>query len=289
MPYYTGSAANMSQVRDAIVSACRTAGWVWADETLTKDGVSFRLALNAAHLEIKGVGTGGDAPGQAYVGPLGEYVTAAPMVWPVTYHLFVHPREVYCIIRYGVDVHQWLAFGKSSLAGLSGHGGWFGASIADKLIYNGIAGNFEGYYAGSAHSRWFSPVLFFCTGADAVMATAYIHDGFSGGWSWSRFDGQATTPLLALQPSEWTSESALIPIRSYVARPENKISLAAELEHARHISIANLAPGQIITLGSDRWMCFPWYRKSSAPIQSSGYFPWDTTGPLGWAIRYDGP
>lgn len=283
MPYYSGSAANIGQVREAIVSACRTAGWAWADETLAKDGVSFSLAEHAGWLTIKGVGTGGDAPGEAHVGPIAiSYVSLPVMTWPVTYHLFIHPREVYCIIRYGVGVHQWLAFGRSTLSTLPGHGGWFGGSVGRKAISNGVSGGYQGYNAGSQYGAIFAPVLFFCTGADADVATAYIHDGFSGGWSCSRFDGQATTPLLALQPSEWTSESALIPIRSYVARPENKISLAAELEHARHISVANLEPGQIIALGNDRWMVFPWFRKSPG-------FSATTTGPLGWAIRYEGP
>ena len=284
MPYYTGSAANMSQVRDAIVTACRAGGWSWSNEVLGKDGVSFRLFLQQERLALQGTAPSGDAPSATCIGPVTcDENPVPPLVWPVQYHVFVHPYEVYFIMRYGVDNYQWLAFGRSTLAAqLPGSGAWFGGSRAGGYR-GGLSGGFGGYDTGHQYNGgYFAPVLFFYSAAAIGLGSNYIHDGFSAGWSLSQFDAAAASPLLALQPSEWTSESALIPIRSYVARPENKISLAAELEHARHISVANLEPGQIIALGNDRWMCFPWYRKAVA-------FSGDTTGPLGWAIRYEGP
>lgn len=44
--------------------------------------------------------------------------------WPVNYEVFVFDQEVYLVINYSVDVYQWLAFGKSSIA-LPGTGCWF--------------------------------------------------------------------------------------------------------------------------------------------------------------------
>lgn len=286
MPYYTGSAANMSQVRDAIVNACTANGWSWSNEVLAKGGPSFRLSLSNGFLRIKGIAPAGESPGEPRMGPfVAPGSQSHPLVWPVTYHLFIHPGEVYCVIRYGVDVYQWLAFGRSQIAGMPGNKSWFGASASLDAMSYGIAGSAGGFNAVAGYYQnysCFAPALFFINGGNVAFATSFIFDGFADRWTVSSFDSAAASPLLALQPSEWTSESALIPIRSYVARPENKISLAAELEHARHISIANLEPGQIITLGNDHWMCFPWYRKAVA-------FSGDTTGPLGWAIRYDGP
>lgn len=284
MPYYTGSAANMSQVRDAIVSACTANGWSWSNEVLAKGGVSFKLFFYQDYLVSQGTAPSGDAPSATQIGPvICSGIPIPSLVWPVAYHIFIHPHEVYFIMRYSVDNFQWLAFGRSTLAAqLPGSGAWFGGTGAGGYR-DGLNGGFDGYDAGHQYNGGcFAPALFFYSAAAVGYGSCYIHDGFSGGWSLSQFDAAAASPLLALQPSEWTSESALIPIRSYVARPENKISLAAELEHARRISVANLEPGQIIVLGNDRWMVFPWFRKSPG-------FSVATTGPLGWAIRYDGP
>lgn len=282
MAYITGSAADMGQVRDAIVSACTADGWVWTNDVLSKDGVDIKIILSSGFLQVQGVGANTSIP--LYIGPIYSTNANFPVLsWPVTYYLFVYAKEIYCIIKYGVGIFQWLAFGKSTVPGIQGHGGWFGASAAGKTLYGGTIYSGSGFNPGNSPSVvYFAPGLFFLTQGRNGSSSSYVHDGLSG-WSATAIDGLATAPLVGLLPSEWTSESALIPIRSYAGRPENKISLVVELEHARHISIANLEPGQIITLGSDRWMCFPWYRKNTGPADKT------TSGKLGWAIRYEGP
>lgn len=291
MPYYTGSASNMSQVRDAIVSACTANGWSWSNEVIGKDGVFVRLWLDAGWLCARGRTSAGsgDAPAYVKIGPVNPvYTPLPPLVYPVTTHIFVHSSEVYCIIKYGVDSHQFIAFGQSGVSGLPGTGAWFGATCPQGNIRYGLFLTPHG-----AHCRvdGVGAALFFSYTTQEVMAaTTFMHHGLdAGGWSASAFDGRAVAPLYSLQPSAWTGESALLPIRGYCTRSENKISLVAELAHSRHISVANLEPGQIIAMGNDRWMCFPLYRKSFAPIQQSGFYPPDVSGTLGIAIRYDGP
>ena len=293
MPYYSGSAANIGQVRDAIVSACTAHGWSWSNEVLGKNGVFVRLWIVNEWLRIQGrtSATGGDAPTYCRIGPIqnepyGRTPGVPPLIWPVTYHVFVFSAEVCCVIKFGTDAHFWLCFGKSTIAGLPGTGCWFGASVCGDLsgqVHNLIQCGYDGIYHRS-NLPGFSPALFFGKHSGHINgASCLMHHGFDvGSWSLSAFDGTAIAPLPATQPNTWTSESVLLPIRHYVLRPENKVSLALELEHARHINVANIEPGQVIALGADRWMCFPWYRKSVA-------FSGVTTGPLGWAIRYDGP
>lgn len=89
------------------------------------------------------------------------------------------------------------------------------------------------------------------------------------------------------QPNSWNSEATLLPIRAWKARPSSKISMTADLEFARHIRIDNLSPGDILTIGSDQWKVFPWYRKDVS-AHNGGYFV-NHTGTFGWAIRYEGP
>ena len=295
MPYYTGSAANMSQVRDAIVNACTENGWSWDGNTLSKVGVSFSLWEANNRLWCKGLHHRGDA--QQYVGMFdlifdSGYDPGWPhVVWPLTVRVFIFTHEVYCVLEYGVQCFLWMAFGKSTLAGIPGSGAWVGASFQESLQYpshptyvrSGIGADFAGFHSLSGYGICVTPGLMLARYTHAVQHANYFIQYGESGWAWKNDqDGPANSPRLAVGLSEWISESALIPIRSYASQPENKISLAVELEGARHLRIDNVEPCQIITLGNDKWMCFPWFRKGRVFSQT-------TSGPLGWAIRYEGP
>ena len=88
-------------------------------------------------------------------------------------------------------------------------------------------------------------------------------------------------------PSAWNGESVLVPIQVITSRPSNLWSLVGELTHARYVRLDNLEPGQLITLGPDRWKVYPFYRKDATARDGGDGI--DHTGTLGWAIRYDGP
>jgi hypothetical protein len=88
---------------------------------------------------------------------------------------------------------------------------------------------------------------------------------------------------LRAQAAQFNHEAVLLPLRAFAARDSSMRSLVAELQHARTLYIANFAPGDIIQLGTTRWMVFPWYTKQLDGAAS------DNSGPLGWAIRYDEP
>ena len=96
-------------------------------------------------------------------------------------------------------------------------------------------------------------------------------------------------PLVSLLPNGWNSEAVLIPIRAYKQRFESKISITADLVHARYTRVDNYAPGEIIAIGGQRWKIFPWYRKDSTARQGTGGWRGAHSGTLGWAIRYEGP
>lgn len=92
---------------------------------------------------------------------------------------------------------------------------------------------------------------------------------------------------MGLLPNRWNSEAVLLPIRGWKVRPENKITLTLDLEHARWTRVDNYEPGQLISIGPDRWKIFPCYRKNAAA--RDGGTGIDHSGTLGWAVRYEGP
>ena len=94
-------------------------------------------------------------------------------------------------------------------------------------------------------------------------------------------------PLISRAASAWSSETILIPISCFKVQASSKVSLICDLQDSRYIRLNNYEPGQIITLGNDRWVVYPFYKKNTAT--PDGGVGIDHSGTFGWAIRYDGP
>lgn len=294
MAYYTGTANDMAALRQALIDACVLEGWVWdvGGEVLSKETMFLRLRVVSGYLTLLGrtSAAAGDAPSAVRIGQLGS----TPVTFPLTYEIFAFSAEVYMVINYGVDYYQWCAFGQSTVAGLPGSGMWVGASVP-----GGFAGiiDISATSGGAASWTYSCPALFWRTNGTESVAAANC-------WAHSDLDAQgwlpgqtinadpvvgiaACAPLIGLLPSAWNSEAVLLPLRAFKVRPSNKVSLVADLEHARYTRVDNYAPGEIITIGSDRWKVFPWYRKNTAARNGGAGIV--HTGTFGWAIRYEGP
>lgn len=293
MAYYSGSANDMAEVRAALVAACVAEGWAWnsSTELLSKGTVFLRLQVVSGYLTLLGR-TGaaeGDAPG---VVRMGTVKLDTPITYPVTYELFVFEMEVYCVLRFNVDFYLWCAFGKSSVEGLPGTGTWCGASAMEAPV-NGIDIGLNG--GSGVASSLVGCALFGRTLASNNSTHDYwVHSNLDGG-GWLSGDSASDTlqgwkpmaPLMAILPSSWNSESVLLPIRAYKNRPSFKLSLTVDLENARNTRIDNYTPGEVISIGGERWKIFPWYRKNVAA--RNGGVSINHTGTFGWAIRYEGP
>lgn len=308
MAYYNGTANSLTALRQALIDACVGEGWVWdsGNEVLSKAGLFVRITASSSSLFLLGrTGpTGGDAPGTVRIGRLFQQGTLPTydLTFPAGYELFLFEQEVYLVVNYAVDHYQWLAFGRSTVATLPGTGMWLGASASSSIVgtegpmQNGpvyitaTGGGDEGNAASNAAA------LFWGKGGTsyATARNAWLHSDLDGeGWQLSNGDYGSPVgisplvPLIGLLPNAWNSEAVLLPIRAYKLRPENRISLTADLEHARHTRIDHYVPGQVITIGSDRWKVFPWFRKDV--VNRNGGYGIHHSGTFGWAIRYEGP
>lgn len=288
MGYYTGTANDMAAVRAALTAACVSEGWAWnsTTEMLSKGALFLRLQIVSGYLTLLGrtSAAGGDMPSVMRIGQLSN----TPITFPLIYEIFVFDGEVYMVLNYSVDYYQWCAFGQSRVQGLPGTGMWVGASVSATALGNQTIAISP---TTGAFGSQVTPALFHATSPDK---TYWVHSNLDdqGWWMAQSETGspvgiKATVPLLGLLPNSWNSEAVLLPIRAYKIRPSTKISLTADLAYARQTRVDNYAPGEIITLGADRWKIFPWYRKNSGA--RDGGQGLSHTGTFGWAIRYEGP
>jgi hypothetical protein len=71
--------------------------------------------------------------------------------------------------------------------------------------------------------------------------------------------------------SSLTGRAALLPLICSASRTGGFFSVVGSPFDLRYVSMDNLAPGQVITLGSDQWKCFPIVRKNgTSGIENSG-------------------
>ncbi|MDR2186854.1 MAG: hypothetical protein LBE62_02245 [Azonexus sp.] len=296
MAYYSGSVTDFAGLRQALVDTLTgNHGWSWdsGNAELSKGAVIIRLTFDTLRLTASArVTTGSDtgASGNCHVGRIGP-APVYDFVWPVLYRLFVSasPDEVFLVVNHSVDIYQWLAFGQSAIS-LPGSGVWLGASLLAIVsnIDNGISIEPTGAVGSATNPSLFSSP----NTSDFNNGNSYVDHGITSafGGNWVLGQGIGWRTLLYTQPNTWNSEAILLPLRAWILLPENKIACVAELKTARHIRVDNYEPGQILTLGSDCWMVFPWYRRNLAARNGGGSFGATAhTGTLGWALRYDGP
>ncbi|CDM42382.1 hypothetical protein [Ectopseudomonas oleovorans] len=293
MAFYSGSANDMAAVRTALVDACVTEGWSWnsGTEVLSKGAMFLRLQIVSGYLTLLGRTSAGagDAPSIVRMGQMGTAIT-----WPVEYTFFVFDAEVYCVIKFGVDFYLWCAFGQSTVAGLPGTGMWVAASVHAIANHNPAISPIDGPKSSFSYG---CAAIFWRTSAGAVAGghDYWVHSDLDdqGWWSGQSVGAapagiQPAVPLIGVLPNSWNSEAVLLPIRAYKFRPSNRLSLTADLEHARYTRVDNYSPGEVIQIGDERWMVLPFYRKDSANRNGSSQ-PAAHTGTFGWAIRYEGP
>ncbi len=318
MSYYTGTAGSLSALRTALLTHAQADGWTLTGDVLSKAGVYFQITENATHVMCRGCrdnALGGLAPNEVSIGRIfqREGYPTREISFPATYHVFGFAQELYFVVNYDVTYYQWLAFGKSIVPGLVNMGGWFGGSMGSWLGGNGtnptepiyisdVSGgygyaiSFTHMYLTAAALFWQGNVINYGDGV-AYMRNAYVDHGLDGhGWGWGASSTRGPlsqapmSPLIGLLPNTWNSDSLLLPLRAYKERPSYKSSLVADLENARIVRNDLLSDGQIITIGADKWMAFPWYRKNiNARNGSTSNAGANHTGTFGWAIRYEGP
>lgn len=300
MAYYTGQCSNYQHLADILVEKCQAHGWAWQDNILSKDRlfvkvtVSQRDSRNAGGIIIAG-GTGKQGTNLINVSSqtprLGNpsYAIDDTKHFPARYYCFIFEDEVYLVLE--INNHfYYLAFGKSSLIQSDvANGLWVTAtSLVSSFshtnnIYMASNVSLGGYPSLVA------PAPFWNT---AHVYTNYSNSAICHGLDNKLWSIESTSafclfePLIQRMPNTTFSDSVLLPYDIYAYRPQDKISLVAQLQNIRCVRVDNFESGQIITLGHEKWMTFPFYKKNTT--QRDGGAWREHSGTFGWAIRYDG-
>ena len=318
MAYHTGSAANVAAVLTALTNACVDEGWTWSGGILSKADPGIFVRLDAAtalgsctplRMWARSTIDGSDSP--QYVS-MGIPIRGTAVTYPVIYHIFVFTDEVFMVIQYS-DKYQWLAFGQSDQPGLGGTGNWISATCGAIQLKVGVY-----YYPSDGvymlntglNSQTYEYTI--CPGLGwslkgivelgktaswSLLTNLWVDVGLDSGddthpWMYTMTNNSIAevgirhlVELIATQPNAFNNEGILLPIKIIKVRASSKFSQVLQVQNARNLRIDNYTSEEIIQLGMDQWMVFPWYRKSTT-VRDGG-IKVDHTGTFGWAIKYE--
>ena len=308
MPFITGSANSIPDLRTAFLNGLVANGFTLDGNIIYKGDVFIDVTIPTGEAGgndrmirfLAGTGqAGGVLSGDSPIAPRVGFATGITWTFPVSYnlHILTDPDEVYFQIRRDVNDYQFAALGQSNVQGLLGTGCWCSCSLGNSVAASDIGGILEaGISANTANQAPYAP--FWDGGPQAANKGTVLHHGFDGG-DWVEIGGggnyllgslkasMAAYPHLGRSPNNWNAEANLLPIQPFVIRPSNKLSMVADLAHARYLRIDNYNPEEIIDLMPDQWMVYPFRSKNTT--ERDGGVSIYHTGTFGWAIRYDGP
>lgn len=315
--YTSGQATSYSDLLNALVDACRSQGWNFSDGILSKNKAFVKIYSNTTPtgsigegIIIQG-GTGKNgsnvlnpSPAEPRLGSAGANGVSEAVAFPCAYniHIFNDPDEVFLVINFNIDKFYYLSFGMSSiLEAVTPTGGlWLAGSVSkeyDLRITNNIQGFTIGYSNGGSNINYAYAGFFWTSSATSISRKNEIINTGLNGKSWQTgiqanniesVDGiSAVYKIIARLPSAWSVSSPLLPINLINYISSSKTSLVCTIGNARYLRIDNYEPGQIISLGNERWKIYPFHRKN-AGLRDGGVWA-NHTGTFGWAIRYDGP
>lgn len=81
------------------------------------------------------------------------------------------------------------------------------------------------------------------------------------------------------------ANNTLVPIRLYGHTADGNYQRLGDVPDIRWTNIKNLNFGQVVDDGTDKWKCYPAYKKNAANLNGGS----SDSGQIGFAVRYDGP
>jgi len=312
MPYQTGLATSFTDLQTTLETFATTNGWAFTSGVLSKSGCHVKFESSATYLRFQ-IGSGDDGGGNLtgafdFTGASsgGSYVKAGTgfqivdtrngqtAQFPITYHLIslANPDNIFLIINYNIAHCQHLAFGNFEKYGTWG-GGQYGSGTTAR--YSTTQRGFLDYsvtYEADEHGA--GAYLFAVYGNysglyDRVPSSAVKCDVDGEDWRGFAHSGKTSIPNYwerTCSAAAWSQpyltilstinlQPVMCPPVLCIGRPARMHSIAGIMPHVRYLRIDNYNVGDVISVGSQRWIVFPHTNKQ----HYNG----------GWAIKYDGP
>lgn len=311
MAYQTGTVADLTALKSVIETFCTSNGWTLSVgtslSTLHRGSVYVALDVNLVTQEHLNVLTGDGLDGsndlisQRFASSLWKKFMNIDIGNPFTYHLFMSANQdnFFCIVNYATSYIKHLCFGLMDKYGTWTGGEYYSASDGGS-VDAGTGTFLEFDFRDDVNAGWgVAPFI-----ANRLRISSLIRCDVNGLDTWLQnyrnwngggdteyrlgISHAVTAYLSRASLNQWTSDVTLVPFILSALRDTNDMSIIGQIPQLRSTRCDNFNIGDIITLGSDQWMIFPWYFKSFA--SPNGNFHTISTPHSGlhaFAIRYE--
>lgn len=313
MAYTTGVVSTPANLKSAIESFAVVNGWTLSSGTLSKGSVRVQMTTTTSVLEGSGInsayysdvfisGSRTSTFSTPDLCPQQARTRIRDTAWPVTYWLFVNtsPDEIWCVVNYGGVYFQYISFGYLQKQGTWTGGDWFASSYGTNNAENGMADimSFTPTSSGQAYVHACAP--FWGTYNRPTLGDAYYNirnsflhceleghiwpgagSSYVGRGSYPFFPTHAY-PLHSFRPNTWNHQAVMIPFWLFFQGSDGYEINVGQLGHIRSVNVEFYNPGDIITLGPDQWMVFPWRIKDTVHPDGDT----NSSGLYGYAVRY---
>lgn len=312
MAYFSGSAVSPADLKSIIEAFAVANGWTNTGGVIHRDSCYIQLtAVDTSRLTIIGAD---DASMAVNLSPQKSklWIPNSGGNWPVTFRLFASgsPNQIFCVVQYAVTKFQWLGFGTITKYGAWDGGAWFGASHGDYEYSSSPIFSLTGTGPSVTPSSGTPSGALFWTeinsnywdGSYRAVRSAFIRAGIDG-YIWP---GAGTTdtqsnnnerypsfcryanPLHIRQPHTLNNNAPLVPYWLFMPRASGYYSCIGHVEHVRALRVDNYNAADLITIGSEQWMVFPWHEKDLVNRDGGTTSPvLRSTGTYGYALRYE--
>ena len=294
MPYQTGSFSSFADLQTTVESFCTTNGWTLTAGVLAKAGCHVKVISDASNRLLINVGDGDDGFGTLtnpvpYTFRMLTSRAGQSISFPATYHLFSlsDPEHIFLVINYNVSWCQHMAFGN-----VKKYGTWSGGQIASSTFYSDtstqkVPDYYTYFYStysingGGAYLYFIRKRINYTANPSAGMlcdiddVSWLVNTDGSAPEGVGVFAGSSLAMPYLNKSNSINLQPAMFPAILTMSRPSNLRSVIATVPHVRYLRVDNYQPGDIIEVGSQKWMVFP-----HISVSFNG---------AGWAIKYDGP
>jgi hypothetical protein len=307
MAYQTGTVTSTSDLASVITNFAVANGWTLNSGVLSKGGAYIRLqVISASELRIDAARNGNFSSPD--ISPL--YSRIFNTTWPstATYHIvaFSNPDTVWCTINFDVIKFQHIGFGVIEKYGTWNGGQWFHAQHTQSSKDGDVSSYIDGGESPAALLVKPLECALFWGGSMNDTANNYIENSPSKiqcdlrGYVWEPpsttgvqiYMPQIVSPIHKNNPNVFNGQTVLTPFTPFLKGADGYFMPIGRIGHLRFVKLANYDPGDVITIGSEKWKVFPWYIKDTTKPDGEKYpggSNTPSTGVLGIAVRYDGP
>lgn len=193
------------------------------------------------------------------------------------YHFFVGDEDGFDYAHIALETsathYRHLVFGQLIKAGTY-DGGFYCDGCAPNLTTNIINSADAGQH------------VYVCDANNTLNAQGHVQADFDGkvnNWA-TLFSSQTQTdtravgscrtlgfldPAFAVGVQQWNLRTPMWPLNYFVNRPSNQRSPIGRIPHMRFLTIRNFTPGELVTVGGETWMVFPFHRRQTEAVAGS--------------------